>query len=138
MFTIDTGVLIAVSRRRKGALDLLRQAKRRGEQVFVSANTIVEWWNDGREHERLLEGRKDLPSVEVVSVDKRLARIAGAALRRLDLDHDEQVKLAIDATVLATAATLSEPVLYTGDLDDMQRLIDAYEGFANVKLRAIP
>lgn len=131
-FTIDTGVLIQLS----GAprLGLKRLISEADDAIVVCANSIVEWWGGGRGHEKVLWDY----SLEVVPVNKAIAQVAAMALRALAVPREEQVKVAIDATVMATAALVGGKVLYTGDCEDMQRLAEVHDLLSNVEIKPIP
>ena len=59
-----------------------------------------------------------LRHARVVPTDRAIAERAGLLLGRLRLDSYH----AVDAFVVATAATLGNAVIITGDPDDMRRL----------------
>jgi predicted nucleic acid-binding protein len=115
--TLDTGALIALERKRKGMRDVVDAALHGKVSITVSSNSIAEWWRgrtDGREFVRDMFVVKD--------VDEEIAKLAGEALAKLKRRKaDVDDKVTVDATVIATAA-LYGPYLYTGDIEDMQRL----------------
>lgn len=114
--TFDTGVLVALERRKKVAWDVYRRAHERKAPITIPAAVIGEWWRgrtDVRDAIRL--------SVHVEPLTDAIARLAGEALA--------EVKRAttIDAFVMASAA-LRGDVVYTGDLEDLERLRSFFPG----------
>jgi predicted nucleic acid-binding protein len=110
-FTFDTGMLIALERRKRPAWDAFRAIVRRGFLPVVPAIAYVEWWrgrNDTRE--------EILDAVIVEDMPPLLCRAAGEALGAV-----RGASLA-DAVVMASAALRGGGVVYTGDLDDLRRL----------------
>ena len=116
--TLDTSALIALEGKRKGMSEVVRVAADAGVRITAPANAVAEWWR-GR------TDRRDyvLGMCVVKDVDAKIAKLAGEALA--GFDGDVNAKLTIDATVMATAA-LYGPNLYTGDFDDMARLVDFF------------
>ncbi len=110
-FTFDTGMLIALERRKPRATEAMRAIVRRGALPVVPAVAYVEWLR-GRTTVReeiaamvLLEGMTEL-----------LCRAAGealAAVRGASLP---------DAVVMASAALRGGGVVYTSDPRDLGRL----------------
>jgi hypothetical protein len=110
-FTFDTGMLIALERRKRPAWDAFRAIVRRGGLPVVPAVVYVEWWrgrNDSRE--------EILDAVVVEDMQPMLCRAAGEALGAV-----RGASLA-DAVVMASAALRGGGVVYTGDVDDLRRL----------------
>lgn len=108
--TFDTGVLVALERRKQAAWDTYRRAYERRVRITVPSPVIGEWWR----------GRTDLreairASVHVEPLTEAIARLAGEALAKV------KRATAIDAFVMSSAA-LRGDVVYTGDFDDMERL----------------
>ncbi len=96
--------------------EVRQAALRAGLRVTVPAAVITEWWR-GR-----TDLREDiLASVRVEPLTETVARLAGEAL--------SQVKgsTAIDAIVMASAA-LRGDVVYTSDVDDLDRLRAHFPG----------
>ena len=96
--------------------EVRQAALRAGLRVTVPATVITEWWR-GR-----TDLREDiLASVRVEPLTETVARLAGEAL--------SQVKgsTAIDAIVMASAA-LRGDVVYTSDVDDLDRLRAHFPG----------
>ncbi len=110
-FTFDTGMLIALERRKREAWEAFRAIVRRGLVPVVPAIVYVEWWrgrNDARE--------EILEAVLVEGMPEALCRAAGEALGAV-----KGASLA-DAIVAASAALRGGGVVYTGDPVDLLRL----------------
>jgi len=110
-FTFDTGMLIALERRKRHAWEAFRAIVRRGFLPFVPAVVCVEWWR-GRSDTR----EEILGAVIVEDMPAPLWRAAGEALGAV-----KDASLA-DAVVMASAALRGGGVVYTTDLDDLRRL----------------
>ena len=110
-FTFDTGMLIALERRKQRATEAFRNIIRRGFLPFVPAVVYVEWWR-GR-----TDVREDiLAAVIVEDMPSSLCRAAGEALGAV------KGSSLTDAVVMASAALRGGGVVYTSDVDDLQRL----------------
>jgi predicted nucleic acid-binding protein len=110
-FTFDTGMLIALERRKVRATQAFRAIIRRGLLPIVPAVVYVEWWR-GRS-----DVREDiLAAVVVEEMPPVLCRAAGEALGAV-----RGASLA-DAVVMASAALRGGGVVYTADVDDLVRL----------------
>jgi predicted nucleic acid-binding protein len=110
-FTFDTGMLIALERRRQRATEAFRSIVRRGEVPIVPAVVYVEWWR-GR-----TDVREDLlAAVLVEAMAPALCRAAGEALGAV------RGATLVDAVVMASAALRGGGVVYTSDADDLGRL----------------
>ena len=110
-FTFDTGMLIALERRKRRATDAFQAIIRRGFLPVVPAVVYAEWWRgrcDIREEILAAVIVEDMPPV--------LCRAAGEALGAV-----KGLSLA-DAVVMASAALRGGGVVYTGDADDLTRL----------------
>ncbi len=110
--TFDTGVLIAIERRKSRALKIHERLGERGVPINVPWVVIAEWWR----------GRSDvretiLRSVDIEIPSVELAKLAGLALAQTNLKE----ATAIDAIVMASAA-LRGDVVYTTDVEDLERL----------------
>ena len=122
-FTFDTGMLIALERRKRRAAEVFRAIVRRGFLPIVPAVVYVEWWR----------GRSDireelLAAVIVEDMPPALCRAAGEALSAV-----RGASLA-DAVVMASAALRGGGVVYTSDMDDLMRL---QRHFPSVRLLAV-
>lgn len=110
-FTFDTGMLIALERRKQRATEAFRNIVRRGFLPIVPAVVYVEWWR-GRSDVR----EEILAAVVVEDMPPSLCRAAGQALGAV-----EGSSLA-DAVVMASAALRGGGVVYTSDVVDLKRL----------------
>jgi hypothetical protein len=110
-FTFDTGMLIALERRKRPAWEAFRAIVRRGSLPFVPAVVCVEWWR-GRSDAR----EEILGAVIVEDMPPQLWRAAGEALGAVG-----GASLA-DAVVMASAALRGGGVVYTGDVNDLRLL----------------
>jgi predicted nucleic acid-binding protein len=109
-YTLDTGALIALERRKQRAVALLRVAREDGAAVTVPVNVVAEWW---RERTRLREAI--LEAVAVEPMDEGLAKGVGETLATVP-----EATL-VDATVMVSAARRGDIVL-TADMEDLNRL----------------
>lgn len=110
-FTFDTGMLIALERRRRRATDAFRAIVARGFLPVVPAVVYVEWWR-GRTDIR----EEILAAVIVEDMPPTLCRAAGEALGAVPGSS------LADAVVIASAALRGGGVVYTSDVDDLERL----------------
>jgi predicted nucleic acid-binding protein len=110
-FTFDTGMLIALERRKRPAWEAFRAIIRCGFLPVVPAVVYVEWWR-GRSDAR----EEILDAVIVEEMPAVLCRAAGEALGAV---HGSSLA---DAVVMASAALRGGGVVYTGDADDLRRL----------------
>ncbi len=119
----DTGMLIAVERRKRRATDAFRNIVRRRFLPTVPAAVYVEWWRgrtDVREAILAAVIVEDMPPILCRAAGEALAAVRGSSL--------------VDAVVMASAALRGGGVVYTGDLDHLGRL----QGhFPNVLLLAV-
>jgi predicted nucleic acid-binding protein len=105
--TFDTGVLIALERRKAGALALLRACLEARARITIPANVVAEWWRGS--HRALL----DVGGIEALT--PALALEAGELLASTGTAN------AVDATVVASAAQRGD-IVVTGDRFDLQAL----------------
>jgi predicted nucleic acid-binding protein len=110
-FTFDTGMLIALERRKRRAMDAFRNIVRRGLLPVVPAVVYAEWWR-GRTDIR----EEILAAVVVEDMPSTLCRAAGLALGSV------RGSTLADAVVMASAALRGGGIVYTSDLDDLERL----------------
>ena len=110
-FTFDTGMLVALERRKPRATEAFRAIVRRGFLPVVPAVVVVEWWR-GRTDVR----EELLAAVVLEDMSPALCRAAGEALGAV------QGATLADAVVMASAALRGGGVVYTGDVDDLARL----------------
>ncbi len=109
-YTYDTGMLVALERRKKRALDFYARANEQCARITVPSAVVGEWWR-GRSDAR----EKILSFVVVEPLSEVLAKLAGEAIA-----HVRGATL-VDAIVMASAATRGDMVL-TSDIDDLTRL----------------
>ena len=110
-FTFDTGMLIALERRKARATEVLRAIVRRGLIPIVPAVVYVEWWrgrSDIREEILAMVIVEDMPPTLCRAAGEALGAVPGSGLA--------------DAVVMASAALRGGGVVYTGDLEDLKRL----------------
>jgi predicted nucleic acid-binding protein len=110
-FTFDTGMLIALERRKQRATQAFRTIVRRGFLPIVPAVVYAEWWRDRSDIREEI-----LAAVIVEDMPRSLCRAAGEALGTV-----KGASLA-DAVVMASAALRGGGIVYTADLDDLKRL----------------
>jgi predicted nucleic acid-binding protein len=114
--TLDTGVLIAMEKRKPRAMMLLLAAKEQRVELFVTTPVVAEWWR-GRS-----DRREDIKlGVTIVPFPLVAAEAAGIVLGQIRQGSD-RVKLAIDVMVMAFAALCGGAIVYTSDIDDFARL----------------
>lgn len=106
--TLDTGALVAIERRKQRGTRLVELARRRLAVLSAPVPVITGWWR-GRTDERILD------AVNVEPLTLHVAKAAGEALGRVP------GSAAIDAIVMAFAAARGD-VVFTGDVDDLERL----------------
>lgn len=109
-FTFDTGMLIALERRKQRAMQVFSHIVRRGFLPIVPAVVYVEWWR-GKTDIR----EEILAAVIVEDMPPNLCRAAGEALGRV---KDSTLT---DAVVMASAALRGGGVVYTADAGDLER-----------------
>jgi predicted nucleic acid-binding protein len=114
--TFDTGVLIALERRRQRAWKMFRRLHEHGTSATVPLMIVGEWWR-GR-----TDVRDDiLAAVIIEPADVELMKTAGEALAAVD------GATLVDAVLMASAARRNDDVL-TADFDDMVRLQAFFSG----------
>jgi predicted nucleic acid-binding protein len=107
----DTGALIALERRQRTALDVLRVAAEDGDALIVPAPAVAEWWRAGK---REKERARILRAFEFEAPTAHVARLAGAAIGLVGAGLG-------DALIMA-AASIQGDVVYTSDVRDFTRL----------------
>ena len=121
-YTLDTGALIALERRRQRATAFLRAAREDGATVTAPANVIAEWWRKRSDmREAILE------AIVVEEMDEDLAKSVGETLAAV------RGSTLVDATVVVSAARRGDIVL-TADVGDFKRLVSR---FPSVRLLAV-
>jgi predicted nucleic acid-binding protein len=114
--TFDTGMLVALERRKQSAWETFRRVHERKAPITIPAAVIGEWWR----------GRTDLrdaicSSVRIEPLTDTIARLAGEALAKV------KRATTIDAFVMSSAA-LRGDVVYTGDAEDLERFCAFFPG----------
>lgn len=107
----DTGAFIALERRQRTALEVLRVAAEDGDDLIAPASAVAEWWRRGR---REKERAAILRAFWFESPTLRVAQLAGVAMGLVGASLG-------DALVMA-AASLQGDVVYTADVEDFERL----------------
>lgn len=121
-FTLDTGALIALERRKQRMADLVARARLRRDKLIVPQVVLAEWWR-GRSDFR----EKILAMLVIEPLTNTCAKLAGEAVAHV------RGASTIDAIVMASAASRSDPV-FTSDPSDLERL-RAY--FPNVRVLSV-
>jgi predicted nucleic acid-binding protein len=107
----DTGAFVALERRQRTALEVLRVADEDGDDLIAPASAVAEWWRRGkREKQRaaiLRAFRFEAPTLHVAQLAGVAMGLVGASLG--------------DALVMA-AASVQGDVVYTADVEDFERL----------------
>jgi rRNA-processing protein FCF1 len=114
--TFDTGMLIALERRKQRAWNVYREARNQKVPVTVPTVVIAEWWrarSDAREHVR--------SALLVELLSESLARVAGEAIAKV------ADATAVDAIVMGSAASRGD-VVYTSDYEDLEKLRAFFPG----------
>ena len=120
--TYDTGMLIALDRRKSRALAVHEWLSEQRIRVTVPWIAIVEFWR-GR------TDRRDaiLRSVDIELPSLALAKAAGGALGSVK-------GAALADTIVMASAALRGDIVYTSDLDDLERL---QRHFPTVRILAV-
>jgi predicted nucleic acid-binding protein len=120
--TYDTGMLIALERRKSRALAIHERLFERAIQITVPWVVVVEFW-------RARSERRDaiLRSVDIEAASIDLAKRSGEALAAA------AGATIVDVVVMASAAARGD-VVYTSDYDDLAAL---QRRFPNVRLLAV-
>jgi predicted nucleic acid-binding protein len=108
--TFDTGMLIALERRKQRAARIFSVATDAGVRITVPVAAVGEWWR-GRTDAR----EEILASVDVEPMSLSLAKLAGEAIARV------RGATLVDAVVMASAALRGDTV-YTSDFEDLVKL----------------
>jgi predicted nucleic acid-binding protein len=108
--TFDTGVLIALERRKQRAARVFAVATDAGVRITVPVAVVGEWWR-GRTDAR----EEILAAVNIEPMSLSLARLAGEAIAKV------RGATLVDAVVMASAALRGDAV-YTSDVEDLMKL----------------
>jgi hypothetical protein len=120
--TYDTGMLIALDRRKPRAMAVHEWLLEEGIPARVPWVVVVEFWRGRTERRDAI-----LTSVDIEVPTVRLAKTAGEALAAV------KKSTLVDAVVMASAA-LRGDVVYTSDIDDLSVL---QRHFPAVRLLAV-
>ena len=120
--TLDTGALVAMERQKQRGVMLLRAAREHRAQLLAPTPVVAEWWR----------GRSDVrdrirTSVTLVPFPVRAAEAAGVVLGKMRSDK-LRANLSIDVMVMAFAATSGGALVYTSDVEDLQRIAPHFPG----------
>jgi predicted nucleic acid-binding protein len=107
----DTGAFIALERRQKSALEVLRVAADDGDDLIAPAAVVAEWWRAGK---REKARAAILRAFQFEAPTYHVARLAGVAMGLVGAGLG-------DALVMA-AASIHGDVVYTADVADFARL----------------
>lgn len=108
--TFDTGMLVALERRKQRAWNVYRRIQERLAPITIPTPVLGEWWR----------GRTDVRgaiclSAHLEPLTAAVARAAGEALAKIPS------AATIDAFVMASAASRGD-IVYTGDVGDFEEL----------------
>lgn len=121
---LDTGALIALSRRSSSVWKLLDRAQRTGRDVLVPAGTLAESLRGGP-RDAFINRLLNQPLTQVTVHDEQRARWAGELLARARTSD------AIDALVVVEALRYGTAVIATSDPKDIADLV---QGQRNVNV----
>ena len=110
-FTFDTGMLVALERRKRRALEIFETIVHRGLLPVVPAVVYAEWWRGRTDVREAL-----IAAVQIEEMRPALCRAAGIALGSI------RGSSLPDAVVMASAALRGGGVVYTSDPHDLGRL----------------
>jgi predicted nucleic acid-binding protein len=114
--TFDTGMLIALERRKQRAWDIYRRLLEREARVTIPTPVLGEWWRSRTDLREAI-----CMSAEIEPLTATVARLAGEALATV------RGAETIDAFVMAGAALRGDVVL-TSDFEDLERLRKVFPG----------
>jgi predicted nucleic acid-binding protein len=114
--TFDTGMLVALERRKQRAWEIYRRAWERRAPITIPAPVLGEWWRGRTDLREAIVG-----SVRVEPLTSMTAMLAGEALAKI------RDATAIDAFVMSSAA-LRGDVVCTSDFGDLDRLRAFFPG----------
>lgn len=123
--TFDTGAFISIERRKERARNILARLQLQGVTITAPLPVIGEWWR-GRSDWR----EQILASVRVEGLTLAMVKLAGEALASVPAPTSRRRDAGpgfVDAIVMASAASRGD-VVYTGDVDDLERLSPFFPG----------
>lgn len=113
--TFDTGAFISLERRGERARKVFERLRQQDILITAPLPVVGEWWR-GRTDWR----EKILASVRIEPLSLNLVKLAGESLA--SITHARKAGPGIvDAIVMASAASRGD-VVYTSDVDDLERL----------------
>jgi PIN domain len=112
--TLDAGALIAVERRNRRVVAILRRAQAAGAEIAVPTGVLAQVWRDGRRQARVAK-LLCAAEVTVVDLDDGAARLCGVLLGRAGSSD------VVDASVVVCARERRHTVV-TSDADDLLRI----------------
>jgi hypothetical protein len=122
-FTFDTGMLIALERRKPRATEAMRALTCRALVPVVPTAVCVEWWRGRtgiREEILAMVSVEDMSAAHWRAAGEALGAVRGATL--------------VDSVVMASAALRGGGVVYTSDPDDLGKLA---RHFPSVRILAV-
>lgn len=122
-YTLDTGVLIALERRKRGVAEVLREAVSAGLALHISSAVVAEFWRGSphRELESLVRRYTVPDSLErAIRAGRALAAVTGSSKRGRGPG-------VVDALVAALAHETGTTVM-TSDPDDLALLASHFAG----------
>lgn len=120
--TFDTGALISVERRKERARKVFERLREQDILITTPLPVIGEWWR-GRTDWR----ERILASVWIEPLTLAVVKLAGEALASLPPTRARGGPGIVDAIVMASAASRGD-VVYTSDVDDLERLGSFFPG----------
>jgi predicted nucleic acid-binding protein len=114
--TFDTGMLIALERRKQRSWQIYRRLLERKARVTIPAPVLGEWWRSRTDVREAI-----CLSSQIEPLTATVARIAGEALSMVPGAGT------IDAFVMAGAALRGDVVL-TSDFEDLEKLRKVFPG----------
>jgi predicted nucleic acid-binding protein len=120
--TFDTGALIAVERRKERARKVFERLREQDILITTPLPAVGEWWR-GRTDWR----EQILASIRIEPLTLDLVKLAGEALASLPSTRGHGGPGIVDAIVMASAASRGD-VVYTRDVDDLERLESFFPG----------
>lgn len=117
--TFDTGAFISIERRKERARKVFERLREQDVVITAPLPVIGEWWR-GRTDWR----EQILASVRLEVLTLAMVKLAGEALASIPSPPARrrgQGPGFVDAIVMASAASRGD-VVYTGDVDDLERL----------------
>ena len=114
--TFDTGMLVALERRKQRAWQIYRRLRERKATVTIPTPVLGEWWRARTELREAI-----CLSARVEPLTAAIARLAGEALAAVP------GAATIDAFVMSSAA-LRGDLIFTSDFDDLEKLRKVFPG----------